>query len=812
MFKSFITITFRGLSKQGIFTIVNILGLSIGLMMVLLMSLLNFYERSFDRSFENSKNIYRINAVADDAIYATGANKLGPTMQGIPEVVTTVRTHTRYIQMLHNENGMKLHVLYVDEDYFSLFETPIILGRAEDVFAHPKGLAISEQEAKRIFGNDDPIGQKLVNTYDLDKTPMEIVAVYKDYPENSSFNHIKIICSFMHSWEPQLYRILNWTRAEFETFCLLTANANIAAVEKKMSQAILDDTNGEGADFEPQLQRLTDLYLQSTNILGKTTFFYQSDIKKVKMLSLLSIVILLVACVNYMNLSTARAQKRSREIGISKTVGASQFELLLRITLETAFLVLISFIVALLLARILLPFFNELVGQQLNLNMALQPYFLIAALLIWLITTLLAASYPALYISSFPPLTAIRSQSMPKSSHAMVRKILTVGQFAVAIVLIAWVLVLQGQIKFINNKDLGYDPRNVIGFWIEENVPPALIDELRALSSVEMVSLENQGVFHIVRPNRLHRDPDDQTGLQLTVRGADPNYIDLMQMKLIAGSVFQDMTTIERITRDTVIQGRTFTYSTLADMNTYVVLNRAAVDYLGMTPEEAIGQRVIAQIDAAISPNPIICGVIENFHFESLHRPVGGYCIHYGPSGQKRYVVLRMVEGNVSEQLQSYAAIYNKFFPTAAFAPDFFDQKVADFYINEHRSARISVIFSILAIFVACMGVFGLTAFMAEQRVKEIGVRKVMGANTWNVVSLFTSSYLKLLGISLLIALPIAWWVGNRFLENFAFRISINWWVFVVAALITTALTLLTVSVLALKSAMKDPVKSIKTE
>jgi ABC-type antimicrobial peptide transport system permease subunit len=327
-----------------------------------------------------------------------------------------------------------------------------------------------------------------------------------------------------------------------------------------------------------------------------------------------------------------------------------------------------------------------------------------------------------------------------------------------------------------------------------------------------MVSRDNEGVFNQIRPNKLHRDPDDQTGFQLTVRAADPDYIELMQMKLIAGSLFQDMTTIERIRRDTVIRGQTLSYVTLADMNTYVLLNRAAVDYLGMTPEEAIGKRVIAQIDAAISPNPIICGVIENFHFESLHRPIGGYCIHYGTGAAKMYVVVRLAEGKLSEQVKSVEDVLMKLNPAATFVPEFLDQKVADFYINERRAARISIIFSILAIFVACMGVFGLTAFMAEQRVKEIGVRKVMGASTWNIVSLFTSDYLKLLGISLLIAIPVAWWVGHRYLENFSYRISLSWWMFVAAALLIAVLTLLTVSFLAIKAAMTNPVQNIKVE
>jgi hypothetical protein len=290
----------------------------------------------------------------------------------------------------------------------------------------------------------------------------------------------------------------------------------------------------------------------------------------------------------------------------------------LRLTLETAIFTFVSFIVAFILAWGLLPVFNNLMGEQLRFELAFQPVFLCVALLIWIVTTLLAASYPVIYMSGFPPLMAIRSQFMPQSSHAIVRKVLSVGQFAVAIVLIAWVLIIQAQIKFVNNKDLGYNSRNLIGFWIHDSKPSALLDEFRAQSSVEMVTRENQSNVFGVSANLLFRDPDDQTGLPLKVIGADPNYIDLMQIKLIAGSHYpagNDFQAPDGKEGDSIF--------------TQILLNRAAVDYLGMTPEEAVGQRVRAEL-GGVYGFPVIYGVVENFHFESLYRPVSGLCLHNG--------------------------------------------------------------------------------------------------------------------------------------------------------------------------------------
>ena len=815
MFKSFLTITCRSIFRQGVFSIINILGLSIGIAVVILISMFTFYELSFDKSFKEGKNIYRINASTDNDTYTSAALSLGPALHEIPEVIATVRTFKAGYDMSHNENPVGSRwVIWADSAFFQLFDTHFILGSPEKVMSQPNAIAISARSARTLFRDNDPLGQMLTITNYPGRNPpsLEVVAVFEDYPENSSLSEFRAIAPFMYSFEFSPNRPQTWIRGDFETFCLLTANADIKSVDAKIQKVVSDATvDIQGIDWRPQLQRFTDIHLHSKKYAGATTLSNMGEIEKIQMMSLLSVIILIVACVNYMNLSTARAQKRSREIGISKTVGAQRIELILRLMFETAFFTCISFVLAFIFARVFLPLFNNLNGVQLNFNVALNPSFLCIALLIWVVTTLLAASYPAIYISGFQPLTAIRNQSMPGSSHAMVRKVLIVGQFAVAIVLIAWVLIVRSQVAFINNKDLGYNYHNVISFWVHEDNPEALIDELKSLSLVEMISRDYISTIS-GNANTLFRDPEDQTGMRLKVVLAAPNYIDLMQMKLIAGTTYPEIRVDQLLFRDTIVGDRA--YRMLDEGNiTEIVLNRAAVDYLGLTPEEAIGKNVIAQIDYVLSRrNVIVKGVIENFHFESLHRPIGGYCVHYGISNPKRHLVLRVHKGNLSEQLKTLEEIYKKYYPNNPFWPVITEDEVAKFYEGERRTSQIAVVFSILAIFVACMGVFGLTAFMAEQRTKEIGIRKVMGASVWNIVCLFAIDYLKLLGSSLVIAIPAAWWIGERYLQDFAYRISLSWWIFAAAALITVALTLFTVCMLAIKAAMANPVNSISAE
>ncbi|MDR1369253.1 MAG: ABC transporter permease [Dysgonamonadaceae bacterium] len=779
---------FRTLFKNKTFSILNIVGLSIGVAVVLLICLMVYNERSFDKSFKQADHIYRMNsyltAYMPGETFCSTSNKTGPVMQeAIPEILTTVRTYPVNSTIRINDNPLVLKTMWADEDFFRLFDTPFIQGSPEAVMKQPNAIAISEQMAKKLFGNENPLGQSFLID---DEHPMEVKAVYRDYPKNSSFYEYQVIAPFNHSFPSWFSKEIYWGNIDFETFCLLSDKADLDLVSKKIEETIKKE-NEEGF-YIPKLQNLKDIHLYSSKYQHSYTSF-QSDIGKVKMLTLLAIIILLVACINYMNLSTARAQKRAKEIGINKTLGAKRSNLICKLTFETGIITCISFILAIVMAFLLLPVFNDLLNEELSFSLTFNPVFLLGILLIWIITTLLAASYPALYLSGFPPLLAIRSANISRGSvHALVRKALTVGQFAVAIVLIAWVFVIQSQIRYANNKDIGYNPHNLVGIYVPSNLSETLANEYKALSSVEMVARESALLFK-GNGNVLTKNHEDKTGLSLWSIKVDKEFIPTMQLKLIAGENLP-----QRLPGDTITQ---------------IVLNRKAVEYLETTPEEIIGKEVMAQIGEG---KTIVCGVVENFNFEPIYKPVTGFCMHNGKNRAYYVTMIRVKDGTLSEQMKTFEQIYKKHVPNDIFMAEFPDVLWEKAYESEHRTNTVVTYFSILAIFIACMGVFGLTAFMAEQRTKEIGIRKVMGANVRDIVSLFTNDYLKLLIISLVLALPVAWWLGNNYLSDFAYRISLSWWMFIVAAMITVLVTILTVCLQAVKAATANPVKSIKTE
>ena len=786
----FFNISLRNLAKRGVFSIVNILGLSISLAVVLLMYLQINHELSFDKSFKESKNIYRVNTrwltVRTGEISAVAYGGLALSMKdNIPGVEKAVRVSHRSHILKWDNYESDTRINFTDEGFFDLFDTPVLYGSVEEALKRPgDALAFSETEAKKIFGDRNPVGETVL----FGQQTMEIVAVYKDFPKNSSFYGFHIVCA-----NPRVY---NHPDAKFyfsaETFLLLHEKVDTASVGQQIRRILNEDASalrGGEVPYTLELQELTKIHLHSAHISESATTT-PGDIEKVKMLTLLAVIILLIACINYMNLATARAQKRSREIGISKTVGAKRIELATQLFFETGILTVFSFIIAFGLAYLLLPVFNNLSNIQLDFGLVFDTRFLLGALAILILTTIIAASYPAFYMSGFPPLGAIKSANFKGSQSAIVRQILTVGQFVAAIVLISWVIVVYTQIKYINDRNMGYNLNQIISFWIRTNPGPDFTpfeNDFRAQSSV--LDISRVSFFPTIGDQVLLRKDINDEGVLMTVCNADEHLIDLVQLQMIAGKPLP-----ARLPGDTIAQ---------------IVINRKAVEYLGSTPEDIIGKKINVEVHEPVH----VCGVVENFHFESLHRPIGEYGIHNGNFIRGRfYLMARVSSYDLPRQLETYKKLFNDHYPNDMFDVHYPDLEMKNAYQETQTTSQISLVFSILAILIACMGVFGLTAYMAEQRTKEIGIRKVMGASVLDIVNLFANNYVKLLLISLVIAIPIAWWVVDRYLQDFAYRISLSWWMFAAAALITVLLTLFTVCAIALKAAVKNPVEAIKSD
>ena len=803
MNRIFFKLTWRHLTKGGLFSVINIGGLSISLAVVILMYMQVHSELSFDKSFKESENIYRVNAqwltirTGETSAITTGG--LAQTMkEKISGVKEAVRIWRRYHVLTAGNFEEDTRIYLTDEGFFDMFDTQVLYGSVEDVLKRPGDMmALSESEAKKIFGNKDPVGESVF----FGPQEISIGAVFKDFPMNSSFyGYHKIVGN------PPVYNSLPAKFYQnFETFVLLDGNVDTLSVGQQLRQIWSEEakemSRGGDIPFVLELQALKKIHLYSTHVTGSATTM-PGDIEKVKLLTLLAIIILLIACINYMNLATARAQKRSREIGLSKTVGAERYELAIQLFFETGMVTVISFIIAFGLAYLLLPLFNDLVsgtstvarGQyiindmQLSFGLVFNGGFMLGVLAILILTTIIAASYPAFYMSGFNPLVAMKAANFKGSKSAVVRQILTVGQFVAAIVLISWVIVVYTQIRYINDKSVGYNMSQIISFWIRTNPGPdftAFENDFRAQSSVSGIS--RVSFFPTMGDQTLLRKDMNDEGILMSICAADEHLIDLVQLQIIAGKPLP-----ARMQSDTTTQ---------------IVLNRKAVEYLGETPESIIGKR----IEIGLPEQVFVCGVIENFHFESLHTPIGEFGIHNSMRG-RFYFMARISSYDVSGQMKTYEKLFKEHYPNDMFDVHYPELELKNAYQETQITSKISLIFSILAILIACMGVFGLTAFMAEQRTKEMGVRKVLGASVIDVVILFANNYMKLLLISFVIAIPIAWFVGDMYLQSFAYRISLSWWIFAAAALITIALTLLTVSAIAVKAAMVNPVKSIKTE
>ena len=455
----FLKIFCRNLSRQGMFPVINLAGLSIGLSVVLLISAFVFNEYSFDKSFTHHERIYRANSYVsmmgrEGTTNVTSVPLASAAKEEIPGVETAVRTYVQEMIVKTGDVPFKVERLcWADADFFRLFDTPFIYGSPEDVFAQPDKIALSESQAKVFFGDNNPMGEIL----SIEDKQFEVSAVYKDFPINSSFEGYQMIGHFMSATQKWIYDTPYWSSIQCVTFCLLAPDTDVAVVEAGMQQLV--EKNCKDPFYQVKLQPLGKVHLYSKDVGDQFTKNI-GDIGQVKLFSLLAAIILLVACINYMNLSTARAQKRSKEIGISKTLGEKRRGIIVRLYTETGLLTFLSFFSAFVLAWILLPAFNLILGQDIQLGIFINAGFLLGMLLVYLVTTFVSASYPALYLSGFAPLTVIRQSMFTKGgSHVLVRKGLSIMQFSVAVILIAWVVVIQTQMNFVNNKDKGYNIR-----------------------------------------------------------------------------------------------------------------------------------------------------------------------------------------------------------------------------------------------------------------------------------------------------------------------------------------------------------------
>lgn len=792
MFKNHIKIAWRNLKANRLFSAINILGLSLGMAITLVLFLFISHERSFDQFYEGESNVYRVLLHTEGEMFSneTWANSPAALEPALKSDLPNVELAARILKSGFGENAFvtadtknltETGLYYCDAEIFEILKINLIKGEQKDL-NRPGVVALSESTAQRYFGDGEALGKNIKID---NRTDLEVVAIYNDLPKNSSYD-FNAIASFAST---VFYRNQSWGNASFETLVRFDQTISVSSIEFQIQQIV--NNNVEKADqwYSFSLQPLEKIHLYSDGVQNSYAQRI-GDINEIHNLSFLAILILFIACVNYMNLATARSQKRSKEVGINKTLGASNRILVAQFYAETGLVTFISLTIGVLLAVGAIPWFNTLTGQDLEQSAIFSFPYLIAFSLIWMGTTLTAGSYPSLYLSRFSPKAALSSANSPGKGNAMIRKGLVVLQFAASVVLIVGILVVYQQIQFIKNQRLGFEPENVVAISTaalhQDSQRTALLEDFRALTSVTAAAMAQGYPGMGVSGNLIYKNENDTQGKNIQTNVADAEIIEVLRLKLLAG------TTLPKIKQET-------------DTIVELVLNKKAVDYLGYTPEEAINKQV------TINQKNIIVGVVDDFNYASLHEPIGAYAFTNGRTEPKSHALVRFTGPSVNI-LPELEASLKKVAPESVFDYSFLDQTIDTLYEREQRTARVGTIFCGLAIFVACLGLFGLAAFTAEQRKKEIGVRKVLGASVLSITQLLSNDFLRLVGLSLVIAFPIAYWLTSRWLQDFAYRINISWTVFLMAGIVALAIALFTVSFQAIKAAITNPVKSLRTE
>ena len=810
MFKNYIKIAWRSLKKQPFFTFLNTFGLAIGMAGALLISLYIYDEFSFDKMFPDSERIYRLNADykfggAESSSSQVSA-PMGPTIEkdfSQVELVTRFRDRGSLLVRKSNSeaNSREPHVAFADSTFFKMFGLNLLVGDEKTALKEPSTLVLTKTAAEKHFGVNNALGQTLLlnntNTY-------TVTGVIDDLPKNSLLRDHSV---FMAMAGHDDSRESEWGSHNYFTFIKLIPSARIEDFQEPLQSLLGTYLMPWAQKYFPGMTEesfiasgnyiryntiaLTDIHLYSNR---ENEMSANSSIQNVYILSFIGLFLILLACVNFMNLSTAHSLKRAKEVGIRKTLGSNKSELIGQFLTESALISFISLLFALVIGIVVLPYFNELSGKAIAMPYS-NPFFWLALLVATVLLSLLAGSYPAFFISKFVPVKVLKGVSNISIGGGNIRNSLVVFQFAISVFLIVSTLVVYQQLNYIQSKDLGFKKDQVV---IVEDIFSAgsqvtsMKEEVAQLAQVESVTISGFLPTPSYRSDTTffqEGETDQENALNMQRWEVDADYIHTLNMDLISG--------------------RDFNKDFVAD-STAIIINETAVANLGMTPESILGVRLTDELDAEDPPYFTVIGVVKNFNFESLRDDIEALSMRLGRSNGS--MAIKLKAGDYASTLSRIEGIWNTLAPGQLFNYRFMDDSYNTTYEAEQRLGLIFVIFTVLSIIIACLGLFGLAAFNAEKRVKEIGVRKVMGASVNQITYRLTMDFLKLVAVSILIALPLGWYAMNKWLEDFSYRIDIGWGVFFFAASLAIGIAVLTVSYQSIKAAIVNPVKSLRSE
>lgn len=791
MFKNYLKTTWRSLMKNKFYSFINILGLTIGMASAILILLWIQNEISHDRFYQKSDRIYVANN-RDKVNGKTMAWRTTPAPLGhaikkdYPEVEDVVRINEYGANFLltAGDKHFSLHGIFTDSGYLSMFGFPLIAGNPKTALNSPQSIVLTRQLAIKLFGKENALGE----TVRIDSSDyFTVSAVLKDLPSNTRFSFEYILPWFYA--EKKNMVSTRWDNNNILTCILLKPGASQAAFDKKIRNITVDHMKGGGDPSTTQVftQAMKDTWLYDKEENGQ---YIGGRLERVKLFAIIAVLILVIACINFMNLSTARSEKRAKEVGIRKVVGAQKQFLVMQFISESILLAFIASILALIIVQLVLPAYNQLLGLKLFIDFS-SPYYWLFAISFVLFTGLLAGIYPAFYLSSFRPVKVLKGAFTSADKVVTPRRILVVLQFTFAITLIICTIIVQNQINYAQRRDAGYS-RNNLAFIIEfgdaHKNYELIKNDLLASGAATAVAQTSSPITEAWGDSwgfTWNGSTEDDKKTDFIMYGADGDFTKTMGTK--------------------VIKGRGIDVNIYKTDSTACLLNETAVKVMRL--KDPIGQVIRAGRDSVH-----VVGVVKDFILTTPYEPIQQMIIG-GPAFGFMVINFKLNPNpSIAANLQKAEAVFKQYNPQYPFNVRFYDQEYDKKFQDEKQTGTLSGLFAGLTIFISCLGLLGLATYVAQSRIKEIGVRKVLGASVHGIIALLSKDFLKLVLISFFIASPIAWLMMNRWLTSYSYRVNISWWVFAAAGCMSVAIAFITVSFHAIKAAIANPVKSLRTE
>ncbi len=812
MIRNYLKVALRQLSKQKLYAAIKIGGFAMGIAACLLIGLYIRNEVSYDRSYPDTANIYRVYGVdVDNGKIEKGTDfpaPMGKVLKAdLPEVVLSGRLMPNSLfwgagsnelrRTDQMQNTYEKGFTYADQQMLDILQLPMVYGDRKSALKEPLTMVMSKSKADKYFPGQNPIGRVMYLNNDKTK-PYTVTGVMQDIPQTSHLHQYDFLLTLsgVAFWPGEQQ---TWEASNYPDYIQLRPGTNIAQFEKKMTDDIIKNyylpdlikggfKNPEAmlAKFHLKLQRLQDIHLYSYDI--QEDGYTHGDIRFVWLFGAIAGFILIIACINFVNLSTAKSANRAKEVGLRKVVGSRRSSLIYQFLSESLVYSFFSFGIGILLAWLLLSYFSVLASKSLSMPW-LAWWFIPVMLISAAIVGVVAGLYPAFYLSGFKPSQVLKGSISNGSKSSTLRNSLVVFQFAASIILLISTFVIYNQVHYILNKKVGFDKDQVIviqGTNTLDNTVKDFKTELLKLSTVKNVTISDFLPIAGTKRNGNTFYNDDktkgETGIFSQSWTVDGDYIKTMGMKIVAGRDFSP---------------------TMPTDSAGVIINQSMANQLHL--KNPIGKRITN--GGGIYP---ILGVVQDFNFESMHDNIGPLVFHLGISPS--IVSVKVAGMDVKNTISNITSVWKKFSPDQTIRYTFMDEQFANMYADVQRTGYIFTSFAVLAIIIACLGLFALSAFMAEQRSKEIGIRKVLGASVSGITTLLSIDFIKLVFIAIVIASPIAWWGMNKWLQEFAYRISIQWWMLAVAAFAAIIIALVTISFQSIKAAIANPIKSLRSE